>query len=355
MSAHIISCTAGALLATAFLVSRAKRKAKESIDSPRRCYDVLVVGASNIDLITYCQRCPKPGETIHGDTFQQGFGGKGANQAVMAAKLGARTEIVTCLGNDGFGDATIANFSKNGITGRGVLRSPGSEPSGVAPIWVDSAGENRILIVNGANDSLLPKHVKDGSTAAGRMVQQSKVLICQLEIRKETTLAALRNANKSGCITILNPAPAVERLSDEFYKYSDIVAPNQTEAEILTGCNCDTRKGALKAAEMLLSYGAKCVLMTLGADGCIIALGKGEISLVSAPKIDKSKVVDTSGAGDCFLGSFAYRLTHGVSNKEELMSMTKLKEAASFACRAATISVQGKGTQSSYPSAADLS
>ena len=151
----------GALLSAALLVSRARRRAAAPAGEQERQYDIVVVGASNIDLITYCDRCPQPGETIHGDTFQQGFGGKGANQAVMAAKLGARTEIVTCVGNDSFGDDTIANFSSSGIGGAGVLRAPGSEPSGVAPIWVDGKGENRILIVNGLMTSFfLPSPTK---------------------------------------------------------------------------------------------------------------------------------------------------------------------------------------------------
>jgi len=166
--------------------------------------DVVVVGASNMDLITYCNRVPGPGETIHGKTFEQGFGGKGANQAVMAAKLGANTEIVTCVGNDGFGDETVTNFASNGLGLEGVLRAPGNQPTGVAPIWVDAKGENRILIVNGANDCLLPIHMND---TMKEIITKAKVLICQLEIKAETTLAALNVGRKANVLTILNPAP----------------------------------------------------------------------------------------------------------------------------------------------------
>jgi ribokinase len=273
----------------------------------------------------------------------------------MAARLGARNaEIVTCVGNDGFGDETVRNFAVCGMGGAGVMRAP--EPTGVAPIWVDGDGENRILIVNGANDCLLPAHVADGTTPTGRMVQQAKLVVCQLEINAETTLAALRNAKASGGVTILNPAPAKEKLAGAFYEHADIVAPNQSEAEILTGCSCDSIDGARAAARKLLECGAHCVVMTLGAKGCLISLGVGEadMAVVSAPSIPKSSVVDTSGAGDCFLGAFAYSLSQGADTQAELMHMDRLKEAALFACRAATLSVQGKGTQSSYPAKEDL-
>ena len=325
--------------------------------APKTKTDVVVVGASNIDLITYCDRCPGPGETIHGKTFAQGFGGKGANQAVMAAKLGADTEIVTCVGTDGFGDATVANFAANSLSCRGVLRATGSESTGVAPIWVDANGENRILIVNGANDCLLPQHLQEGSSLHS-IVSNARVLICQLEIKAETTLAALRVGRASGVLTILNPAPATQKLDPLFYTYSDIVAPNQSEAQLLTGCDATTEEGAKAAGRALIAMGVKCVVMTLGPDGALIMIngngGEHDSAMVQAPLIES--VLDTSGAGDCFLGSFAYYLTCGGSggggktrSMEDMLTMDTLVKAARYACCAATLSVQKKGTQSSYP------
>lgn len=309
---------------------------------PHKTSDVVVVGASNMDLITYCQRCPHAGETIHGYTFQQGFGGKGANQAVMSAKLGAKTNIITCVGNDSFGDDTVLNFTANGLECSGVLRAPGKEPTGVAPIWVDAAGENRILIVNGANDCLLPQHVQQPSMRA--IISAAKVLICQLEIKSETTLEALKVGKLGKCLTILNPAPASSKLDSSFYAHADIIAPNQTEAYILTGIDASTTKGAKKAGAALIEMGVNMVVMTLGKDGALV-MTKDDATFVATNGIDASLVKDTSGAGDCFLGAFAYHLTRNTTAN----TLKKTIEAAKYACSAATLSVQRNGTQSSYP------
>jgi ribokinase len=324
-----------------------KRSQENIMRESKKTTDVVVVGASNIDLITYCKRCPGPGETIHGDLFEQGFGGKGANQAVMASKLGAKTEIVTCVGNDGFGDETVANFKSKGLGISGVLRAPGNQATGVAPIWVDANGENRILIVNGANDCLLPKDIF-GSMK--NTVENAKVLICQLEIKAETTLASLNVGRGAGVLTILNPAPAPSQpLSSEYYTDADIVAPNQSEAQILTGYDTTSVVGAKKAAKKIIGFGAGCVVMTMGKDGCLIVLN-GEEIVVSAPAIEKSLVKDTSGAGDCFLGAFSYHLTRDNNGqRKDLLQMKRLIAAAKYACAAATLSVQKNGTQSSYP------
>ena len=344
-TAGLLAVAAG----TAFIVYRgfSKKQAGKNVNTQPKTTDVVVVGASNMDLITYCQRCPEPGETIHGKTFEQGFGGKGANQAVMAAKLGAKTNIVTCIGNDGFGDQTVANFVANGLGNTGVMRAPGTQPTGVAPIWVDANGENRILIVNGANDCLLPKHIQGPMKS---VVASAKVLICQLEIQAETTLAALKVGRSAGVLTLLNPAPAPAKpLASEYYTGADIVAPNQSEAQLLTGCDTTTIAGAKEAARKLINMGAGCVLMTMGKDGCLIVLN-GEERVVSSPPIERSRVIDISGAGDCFLGAFAYHLTRGGGHREDLLQMERLADAAKYACSAATLSVQKNGTQSSYPS-----
>jgi len=346
-------------LATAagVIVQRRRSNTSSTSSTSNKTTDVVVVGASNMDLITYCKRIPGPGETIHGDTYEQGFGGKGANQAVMAAKLGAKTNIVTCIGNDGFGDETLRNFQNHGLGHLGVIRAPGREPTGVAPIWVDSKGENRILIVNGANDCLSPAHMRGPMQS---VVASAKVLVCQLEIKAETTLAALSEGRRAGVLTVLNPAPAPSKpLDPAYYADADIIAPNQSEAQILTGCDTTTMEGAKEGAKKLISFGAKCVVMTLGKDGCLICCCHQdksiEMTVVSCPALDTSKVKDTSGAGDCFLGAFAYHLTRREDWGREdcdvsaLLSLERLASAAKYACVAATLSVQKNGTQSSYP------
>lgn len=322
--------------------------------------DVVVVGSSNIDLIAYTDRVPGPGETLVGKNFQQGFGGKGANQAVMAARMGGRVEMLTCVGSDGFGKQTIDNYKANGVICDRVLVAGKGVPTGVAPIWVDGKGENRIIIVKGANDCILPKHVSDPKSERRAALVSGRVLLCQLEIPLETTLAALRTARENGVITIFNPAPATP-LSSNFLKFSDIIAPNQSEAKILTGVDCEqSAQGPEKAAQALIDKGARFVVMTLGKDGCLIASRTRSVR-VAPPKIDASQVKDTSGAGDCFLGTFASMLAAVTRDKRTpgeaksvKMTVDTMVEAAQMACSAATLSVQKFGTQTSYPTAEEV-
>jgi len=193
---------------------------------PRIC----VVGASNLDLISFVPRLPRMGETLHGTRFHMGYGGKGANQAVMAAKLGGDVAMVTKLGRDPFGENTFKNFESWRIDTHHVLFTDQAF-SGVAPIAVDPDGHNAIIIVTGANDLLTEEEIE----AARATIGASQILLCQLEITVEVSLAAMRVARQQGVRTILNPAPGRSDLPEEFYQLSDIFCPNETEAELLAG------------------------------------------------------------------------------------------------------------------------
>ena len=298
--------------------------------SSNKSGQITVVGANMIDLIAYVPRFLNVGETLHGTEFQMGYGGKGANQAVMAAKLGSKVVMVTKIGEDVFGSGTRENLEKYGIDTTFVL-STSKAFSGVAPIAVVPEGQNEIVIVSGANNLLTTSEID----AVRDQIAKSAYLVCQLEIDLALTLHALRVARSVGTPTILNPAPAVESLPPEIYELTDIFCPNETETAILTGLKIDSVASAEIAAHKLLSRGVKTVLITLGENGCLIVNSEGAIHIPA----DKVKVVDTTGAGDAFVGALAHFLALGLT----------LKNAAIRAVKVASISVQGKGTQSSFP------
>jgi len=297
---------------------------------------ICVTGSSNYDLIAYTDRLPQLGETIHGNKFEMGFGGKGANQAVAAGKLGADVTMITKLGEDVFGKQTIENFKNCGINTDYVYFTDKAS-SGVAPISVDKNGNNSIIVVAGANNLI----TKDEVEAARQSVAESKLLICQMEIPLEITIKALQMAKEEGVTTIFNPAPApAEGLPEEIYKLTDIFCPNETEAELLTNMPVATNEEAIEAGRALIDKGAGKVLMTLGERGCLL------ITKDSAQHIPTNtvKAIDTTGAGDCFIGSFSYFLAAGFS---ELDAIKKANHVAA-------ISVCNPGTQKSYPMAANL-
>ncbi len=228
-----------------------------------RAPKIVVIGSANVDLTTFTDEFPRPGETIFGRTFHLGFGGKGANQAVAARRCGAEVSMIARVGDDLFGQATVDNFSAQGVDASRVLITPGVS-SGVAPIFVDSAGQNRILVVKGANDRLSPEDID----AAEAVIAGSDFVIVQLEIPLDTVYYALRFARKHGVRTILNPAPG--RVLD-FAELSnaDYVIPNETEAEALTGMQVRTLNDARACAEFLLCKGLQRVIVTLGANGAL--------------------------------------------------------------------------------------
>lgn len=297
---------------------------------------ICVVGSSNIDLISYAPRLPKLGETLPGTRFQMGFGGKGANQAVMAAKLGGDVTIVTKVGQDLFGDDTRKNYASYGIDTTYMIATADSF-TGVAPIWVEeTSGDNAILLALGANDLLSPTDITEARDA----LAAAQVMVCQWEVQTETVLAALRCAHDVGTRTIFNPAPAREQLPAEVYRYIDILCPNESETELLTGMPVATQNEAIAAARALLDRGVGTVILTLGARGSLLVTPE-TAQAVPTPSV---RAVDTTGAGDAYVGSLAYFLAAG----------KPLPVAMDRASRIAAISVQAPGTQRSFPNAADL-
>lgn len=298
--------------------------------------EICVVGSSNQDLFNIVDEMPRPGETIHGKSFFTSFGGKGANQAVMAARLGAKVTMVTRLGNDSFGKEIIANFRNNKINTDKVFISDGTA-TGIAVICVDRKGENSIIVTPGAN-ALLSK--KDIDSASG-VIAGSGLILCQLEVPLETVIHALKTAHKSNIITVLNVSPVPKKFSSEIFKLTNVMCLNEIEAEVISGCKTDSMKGIEKAAREILKRGTKSVVITLGANGCFVVSEKSLPVHLSSPKV---KTVDTTGAGDCFLGSLSYFLACGKD----------ICNAAEKAGIIAAESVKKKGTQISYPEKSNL-
>ena len=295
-------------------------------DQPR----IAVVGSTMIDLIAYTGRVPQAGETIQGDDFRLGFGGKGANQAVMARLLGAEVAIVNSLGDDVFGDMTMQNFEALGIDTTYVARVPGS--SGVAPIWVESDGTNRIICVAGANDAMLPDH----AAAAIRALAPLQAVVGEFEVPQPVTAAAFAAAREIGAVTILNPAPAAD-MDPDLLAVADWVIPNEVEFARLAGAS--TQASDAELAAFAASTGTRLVV-TLGDRGAALLAADGVVHRVPAPDVT---AVDTTGAGDAFVGAFAYGLAKGL---DEL-------DAVRLGVRCASDSVQRPGTQSSFPRDAD--
>lgn len=301
------------------------------MDKPKIC----VVGACNLDLISYVPRLPRMGETLHGDKIHMGFGGKGANQAVMAAKLGGDVTMISKLGRDVFGEDTLKNFQSLGVDTQHVHFTDQAF-SGVAPCAVDPEGRNAIIIVTGANDLLTEEEIEAARTA----IAAASILVCQLEIPLDISLAALRIAREEGVRTIFNPAPARPEIPEEFYRLSDIFCPNETETELLTGMAVHTPEEAEEAARVLMDRGAGTVILTLGERGSLLVTRESSRHVL----VDHVEAVDTTGAGDAFIGSLAYFLASGKT----------LPDAIERANRIAAISVQSPGTQTSFPGAGDL-
>ena len=289
---------------------------------------IAVVGSANIDLVTYTDNFPRPGETIFGREFSLGFGGKGANQAVAARLCGAEVAMVARVGDDLFGPATIENFASRGIDTSRVLLTPGVS-SGVAPIFVESSGQNRIWVVKGANDQLRPRDVD----AAAGLLRGADFIVLQLEVPLETVYYTLRFARENGIRTILNPAPG-QPLDLKEIANADYVIPNETEAEALSGMPVRNLDDACACAKRLADGGLSRVIITLGENGALLA-SAGGLQHVAPFKVS---AVDTTGAGDAFIGSLACFLASGC---EEL-------EAISRANLYAALSTLGAGTQKSF-------
>ena len=286
---------------------------------------IAVIGSTMMDLTVYADILPAAGETRFGESFTTGFGGKGANQAVMAARTGATVTMITGIGNDGFGDESLQNFKNSQMDTSSVLRL--DTHTGVAHIWVDGQGQNRISIVPGANFKLTPQDAIDEVSK----LKNVSVLIAQCEIPQEVTLAAFRTAQELGITTILNPAP-YQPLTDDLLDLTDWLIPNEIEFAEL-----DKAHRAPDTDEIISSLRNKGrTIVTLGSEGAALVTSGGKVKRFSAKKVSAT---DTTGAGDCFIGAFAAAIAAG-ANEES---------AVQFGIDCATKSVTRKGAQSSYP------
>ena len=289
---------------------------------------IAVVGSAMMDLTAYADVLPDSGQTLAGQLFTTGFGGKGANQAVMAAHCGAEVHFIGKLSRDVFGIAIAENFRTVGIDSEFVELS--NTASGVAHIWVDGNGENRIIIIPGPNHEIEIKN----AVLAIETIKDLSVVVAHCEIKQEVTLAAFKAAKSRGCTTILNTAP-FQPLSTELLELTDWLIPNETEFREL--------QGQLPSSDEILKgfRPGKNSIVTLGSQGAVYIAPDGHLTKVDAPKVS---AVDTTGAGDAFVGAFAYSIANG---RNPITAMT-------MGVRVASLSVTRKGAQSSYPDQAEI-
>lgn len=290
--------------------------------------DITVVGSINFDMICRVKSLPQKGETLLAEAYSTAFGGKGANQAVAAARLGADVAMVGAVGGDEHGTRLLENLRHNGIAVESVLTVDG--PSGIAMIAIDSRGDNTILVYPGANGTISPERV----SACSALFDQSSCLMLQLEIPMESVLFSAEAAWRAGARVILNPAPAAP-IPDELFRYCSLITPNETELAVLSGKD-DYRQGARE----LLQRGAGAVAVTLGGEGCYY-LDAGQELTVPAFSV---AAVDATAAGDTFNGALAVMLTEG----------RPLQEALAFANAAGALSVQKLGAQPSVPTRSEV-
>lgn len=285
---------------------------------------ILVIGSSNTDMTVKAPRIPVPGETILGGEFKMGPGGKGANQAVAAARLGGDVTFICKVGRDVFGEKSVEGYKKDGIDTSHTLYS--DKPSGVALILVDDSGENVISVAPGANGDLTPEDIQ----SVKAVIEAADYVILQLEIPVESVLRAARIAFNAGACVILNPAPACE-LPAEIFPYISLITPNQTEIALMTGVKNDIEAAMNKIKDM----GVGDVILTLGSKGSAI-LVDGKPEVIPACKV---KAVDATAAGDTFCGALCVALSEGLGKAE----------AVAFATKASAITVQHMGAQESIP------
>lgn len=294
---------------------------------------ILVIGSSNTDMTIKSDNLPLPGQTILGGRFVMGPGGKGANQAVAAKRLGGNVEFICKVGHDIFGKNAADGYKKEGIDISHILYS--TEPSGVALILVDKTGENVISVAPGANGDLSVRDIE----SLANVIKEADYLILQLEIPTDAVIRAAKIAHEAGVYVILNPAPAC-KLPNELFQYISLITPNQTETELMTGVKLINEQSFITAVENFNRMGVKDVIITLGSKGSLVCYdGKNEF--VPAIKVD---AVDATAAGDTFCGAVCVALSQGKN----------LKEAAVFATKAASLTVQKMGAQDSIPSITDI-
>lgn len=294
--------------------------------------NILVIGSANIDLTIQTDRMPKLGETVTGHGFSMNSGGKGANQAVAAAKLGGDVKFLGVIGNDTYGEKLLADLRKSGAVFEGITAD--GVPTGTACITVVN-GDNFIVLNPGANDLLTPEIIEEKA----ELIRKSDYVIMQLEIPVDSVLRAAVIAKDAGTSVVLNPAP-VKELPDEIYRLTDIMIPNEYEAKLLTGISTDNEQGCRAAVEDLRKKGVKTVIITLGDRGCVYNDGD-RIIFHPAGKAD---VVDTTSAGDSFIGALCCKLSSGNS----------LPESIDYATKVAAVTVSRRGASESIPYAYEI-
>ena len=285
--------------------------------------DISVLGIFVADISFSGPKIPAVGETILGNKYNVGPGGKGCNQAVAIARLGGKVNFISKIGKDAYGKLALETLKKNNINTENIIQDEKLQ-TGVAGILVDKqSGKNAINVIVGAPNSLKISEMNNQIN----LIKSSKIFLTQLEIPKDVTLYCLKTAKENGCLTILNPAPASE-ISKEFYNYIDYFTPNETEAEFYTGIKITNEKEAKQAADKLINLGIKKIIITLGEKGLFYSDGQEEIHL----KASSVKAIDTTGAGDAFNGALAFSLSKGkpikacleLANKAAGLSTTKL-------------------------------
>ncbi len=297
--------------------------------------DILVIGSSMYDLFTYSDRMAELGETLSANEFKTGFGGKGANQAVAAAKLGSNVTMLSALGDDDFGKQTYKNYQDNNVN-TDFIRIIDNQSSGIATIIVDKTAQNRILIVKGANNYLTKEDVDN----AFAKLNNIKIVVLQLEISLDIVYYAIQKAKDMGIMVLLNPAPAINDLNMDIVSLVDVLVPNESELNILTNMPVDSKDDIEAAALKLIKSGINNIIVTLGSKGAL-HINKEEKNYYAAPKVN---AIDTTGAGDGFIGAFV----HSYSKDNDF------SQAIAFAIKYASTSTQKMGTQTSYPNKDDF-
>lgn len=299
-------------------------------------FDVVVIGSINMDYVTLTNRLPQKGETVTGHSFRASAGGKGANQAVAAARLGARTAILGCVGDDAIGQTLRASLASNQVNCDSLTTAPAGQSTGVAMVVVDDSGANMIVVAPGSNGMMTP----DTIAASQQLIERASVVALQLEIPLEATLFAATTAHLLGKTVVLNPAPA-QALPDELLSSIDYLVPNESEASALSGIKVDSIESATEAAKVLIKRGVPNVLITMGELGvlCLTAAGATHHPAKAV------QAVDTTAAGDTFIGGLCCSLARGEG----------LDAAIEFGQAAAAISVTRHGAQASIPYLRELS
>jgi ribokinase len=296
---------------------------------------VVVIGSVNMDLVVRTRMLPRPGETVIGRDFAEVPGGKGANQAVAAARLGARTTMIGCVGDDLFGQRLRQSLVSEHVDVR-HLATVAECSSGVAVICVEDSGQNCITVVPGANARLMPDMLQPMSD----LIRQADVLLLQLEIPVETVLAAMTLARQHGILTVLDPAPAIQAAPPHLLQV-DVLCPNETEAEVLSGIDVHTEGDAARAARRLQTLGARQVIITMGERGALLCDASGVCEMVPACIINP---VDTTAAGDAFAAAVAVQLAE----------QHDLRQSVRFACAAGAAAASRMGAQPSLPNRRDI-